>query len=335
MSLVKLFSTSSSRFVSCFNKSLVSFSQKVDVLSKTAVENSSHSSCLEQTNEDLSTFTTYFPKTFNLASYINNSETLQNLLHLDVNLSKIEKKPQLVEKILKLSCGNIENFILFIKDYVNVDEIGTFITKNPLILYESLEDLNVRINYLQSKKFSSNDIQRIVSKNPYWLMFSTPRIDRRLGYFQKKFNLAGQEVRHLSTRQPRLITYNLHHVMTNTFVIKEEMGFTDSELKKLLLKKPKLWMMNQRALLERFNYIHNVMKIPHLVIRQNPEVLLCRNYIVKQRHMFLQKLGRDQFEPKKENFIPIMALAEGTDTEFCKKYAKCNIDDFNMFLKTI
>lgn len=68
---------------------------------------------------------------------------------------------------------------------------------------------------------------------------------------------------------------------------------------------------------------------------QYPEVLLCRNFKVKQRHLFLQKLGRAQYDPKKENYVPIMALVENTDTEFCKNYAKCNVDYFNAFLKTL
>ncbi|CAG9784478.1 unnamed protein product [Diatraea saccharalis] len=335
MALFKLMKhTCTLKSLYCVNNAIVSYSQKQELISNITYENASSNS-LNETCEDLSSFTPYYPKTFNLAAYINNSELLQNLLHLNVNLSKIEKKPYIAEKVLKLNSETIGNFILFIKDYVDANEIGNFITKNPLILYESLEDLSIRINYLHSKQFSNTEVRRIISKNPYWLMFSTTRIDRRLGYFQNKFNLCGSEVRGLTAKQPRLITYNLHHVITNTFVIKEEMGFEDQELKKLLLDKPKLWMLNQRALLERFKYIHNVMNIPHSIILLCPEVLLSRNFRVKQRHMFLKKLGRDQFDPKKENFVPLKALVEGTDVEFCKKYAKCNVSDFNTFLKTI
>lgn len=77
------------------------------------------------------------------------------------------------------------------------------------------------------------------------------------------------------------------------------------------------------------------MHIPHSLILLNPGVLLCRNFKVKQRHLFLQKLGRDQFDPTKENYVPIKALVEAEDVEFCKLYAKCNIRDFNIFLKTL
>lgn len=88
-------------------------------------------------------------------------------------------------------------------------------------------------------------------------------------------------------------------------------------------------------LLERFNYIHNIMKISHEHIKRNASILTYRNYIVKQRHLFLQKLGRAQYDPKKENFVPIIGLCNGTDVEFCKTYAKSNVDNFNNFLKTL
>ncbi|XP_052745987.1 transcription termination factor 3, mitochondrial isoform X2 [Bicyclus anynana] len=198
------------------------------------------------TLKDVSDITPYFPESFNLSAYINTSQSLQNLVHLNVNLSKIEKKPHIVNKILKLDLVNdIQKHILFLKDYIHVDNIGPFITKNPLILCEAIEDLEVRVNYLQSKHFNQDDIKRILSRNPFWLMFSTLRIDKRLGFFQQKFSLSGNEIRQLATKQPKIITYNLHHVNTNSFVIKEEMGFDDNEIKFLILDKPKLWMLRE------------------------------------------------------------------------------------------
>ncbi|CAH0726664.1 unnamed protein product, partial [Brenthis ino] len=287
-------------------------------------------------SQDVSEITSYFPESFNIAGYINKSETLQNLLHLNVNLSKIEKRPHIVHKILKLDFEkDIKNQILFLKDYVGIENIGNYITKNPLILCESLEDLQVRINYLRSKKFKSQDILHIIQKNPFWLMFSTIRIDRRLGYFQQKFNLCGDEVRLLATKQPKIITYKLHYINTNTFVLTEEMGFKANEVKQLILHKPNIWLTSQKSLLERFNYLHNIIKVPHLTILHYPNVLLCRNFRVKQRHLFLKSLGRAQYDCNKENYIPIKALVEDTDLEFCKTYAKCNVDDFNIFLKTL
>lgn len=127
---------------------------------------------LERINKDVSDITPYFPKSFNLAAYVNTSETLQNLVNLNVNLSKIEKKPYIAEKILKLDFEkDIKKQIWFLKDYVSAEEIGGYITKNPLILCEPLEDLETRVNYLRSKRFTESEIQRIISQNAFWLMY--------------------------------------------------------------------------------------------------------------------------------------------------------------------
>lgn len=77
------------------------------------------------------------------------------------------------------------------------------------------------------------------------------------------------------------------------------------------------------------------MKVDHKYIVNNPEVLLCRAFRLKQRHLFLEKLGRAQYDPKKENYVPLTALIKDTDPEFCKTYAKCNVSDFNIFLKNL
>lgn len=105
--------------------------------------------------------------------------------------------------------------------------------------------------------------------------------------------------------------------------------------KKCYFTKNIYFVTGQKSLLERFNYLHNIIKVPHLTILNYPNVLLCRNFRVKQRHLFLKSLGRAQYDCNKENYIPIKALVENTDLEFCKTYAKCNVDDFNIFLKTL
>ncbi|XP_073941668.1 mitochondrial transcription termination factor 3 isoform X2 [Choristoneura fumiferana] len=184
-------------------------------------------------------------------------------------------------------------------------------------------------------QYSNSNAVIIYSLSNSVASVSTTRIDRRFGFYQEKFILKGKDVRLLATKQPKLITYNLHHVNTNIFALKEEMGFNQEELKQLVLKKPKLYMLGHKTLLERFNYVHNEMQIPHHRILEDPEVLLSRNFRIKQRHLFLSRLGRAQYNPKKENYVPVKSLVEGTDIEFCKQYAKCNVADYNLFLKTL
>lgn len=130
-------------------------------------------SALEECKEDISHIAPYLKPSFNFAAYVNKSETLQELLKLGVDLHKLEKNVEVPPFILKLRFeDDIKPYIIFLHDLgLSVDEIGQLITKNPFIFKEDLGDLQVRINYLKAKKFDDVMIQRILSKNPYWLSF--------------------------------------------------------------------------------------------------------------------------------------------------------------------
>lgn len=185
--------------------------------------------------------------THNLAAYVNQSETLQKLIQLGVDLHNIERRKGLAEFILRLDFDrDMREHLQLLTDVgLEANALGPFVTKNPLIFKEDLGNLETRINYLQSKRFKSVDITRIVQKNPFWLMFRTQRIDARLGYFQKQFQLVGNEIRQLAVRQPRLITYNMEAIRMASFSIKEEMGFSGDYTKTMLLAVPKIWMMSE------------------------------------------------------------------------------------------
>lgn len=182
---------------------------------------------------------------YNLAAYVHKSETLQQLIKLGVNLYKLEKKPDLAQFVLGLNFETqVQPHLLFLKDQgVAPEELAKWLTKNPAILKEDLDDLHVRITYLRSKRFKKNEVTRIVQKNPFWLMFSTPKIDDRLGFFQRQLSLTGSETRQLAVAQPRVITYNIEHIRKATFTVYEEMGMTKGETKELVLRLPKVLTM--------------------------------------------------------------------------------------------
>lgn len=185
--------------------------------------------------------------TFNLAAYVKDSELLQQFVKLGVDLSAVEKRKGLPEFLLRLEVEkDVQPRLLFLQDQgVPAEMFGELITKNPLIFKVDLDDMQTRVHYLESKKFSKQQIQRILTLNPFWLMFSTKRIDNRLGYFQKEFRLGGDNIRFLSSKLPKLITYNMDHLRKATFCIREEMGFDKEEIKALLLAKPRLWMLSK------------------------------------------------------------------------------------------
>lgn len=89
------------------------------------------------------------------------------------------------------------------------------------------------------------------------------------------------------------------------------------------------------SLLRRFDFAHNQMGLSHAKIIQFPQVLLTREFKLRERHGFLKLLGRDQYDPSKANYVSPKALVSGTDAEFCTNIAKTSLQALNDYLKTL
>lgn len=292
---------------------------------------------LESNNTNFSTISPVLRPTFNLAAYVNESYSLQQLVKLGVELYKFDRHPKIMETILRLDFErDMKSYIRFVHDCgVPVEELGNFFTKNPMIFTEHMDDLITRINYLESKKFTKEMITTVIRKHPKWLSQSTVDIDKSLGFFQTNFYLSGENVRNLVTKLPKLITWPKRSVNLMMFSLNEEMGFNFSERKRLLLIQPRLYMMSKNHLLQRFDYIHNTMEINHDRIVLESQVLTSRLFRIKQRHEYLKYLNRAQYDPKKANYISLLKLVSGDDSEFCTDVAKTSVEMFNSYLKAV
>ncbi|EDW80001.1 uncharacterized protein Dwil_GK12335 [Drosophila willistoni] len=274
--------------------------------------------------------------TFNLAAHVNSSNTLQQLLSLGVDLHSIERRKGLGQFVLELEFDkNVKPVLTFLVDQgVSASDFGQIISKNPLLFKVDLDVLQTRVEYLKSKNFTDEARSRILTQNPYWLMFSTRRVDRRLGFFQKEFRLSGSELRLLATREPNVITYSMENLRKSIFTLREEMGFSGKELSHLVVKKPRLMMIPPDDLVERFSYIYNTMGLSHSAILQNPELLASREFRLRERHEFLQLLGRAQYDPKKDLYVAPKTIVLGNNFYFVRNVAKSDIQTFDLFLKT-
>nr|XP_020027801.1 transcription termination factor 3, mitochondrial isoform X1 [Castor canadensis] len=277
------------------------------------------------------------PASHTLRDYVDHSETLQKLVLLGVDLSKIEKHSDAANLLLRLDFEkDIKQILLFLKDLgLEDNQLGTFLTKNYAIFSEDLENLKIRVAYLQSKNFSKADITQMVRNAPFLLNFSVERLDNRLGFFQKELELSVKKTRDLVVRLPRLLTGSLEPVKENMKVYRLELGFKCNEIQHMITKIPKILTANKRKLTETFDYVHNVMSVPHHIIVKFPQVFNSRLFKVKERHMFLTYLGRAQYDPAKPNYISLDKLVSVPDEVFCKEIARASVKDFQQFLKTL
>ncbi|XP_077127046.1 transcription termination factor 3, mitochondrial isoform X2 [Ranitomeya variabilis] len=87
------------------------------------------------------------PSSFTLRDYVDSSETLQKLVLLGVDLSKLEKRPNVGTFLLKLDFEkDISKILFFLKDVgVEDNQLGAFLTTNPFILSEDLDNLHKRL----------------------------------------------------------------------------------------------------------------------------------------------------------------------------------------------
>jgi hypothetical protein len=88
-------------------------------------------------------------------------------------------------------------------------------------------------------------------------------------------------------------------------------------------------------LLDRFDYLHNVVKMDHETMLQFPGVLTCRSFRVKQRHGYLCYLNRAQYDPKLPNYVSPLKLISDSDSNFAVHVAKASVQEFNDFCKTV
>ena len=175
----------------------------------------------------------------------------------------------------------------------------------------------------------------MVRNAPFLLSFSVERLDNRLGFFQKELELSVKKTRDLVIRLPRLLTESLEPVKENMKVFRLELGFQQNEIQHMITKIPKMLTANKRKLTETFDYVHNVMRVPHHLMVRFPQVFNTRLFKVKERHLFLAYLGRAQYDPTKPNYISLDKLVSVPDGIFCEGMAKASVQDFEKFLKTL
>lgn len=88
-------------------------------------------------------------------------------------------------------------------------------------------------------------------------------------------------------------------------------------------------------LMERYDYITNVMKIDNQQLLMTPSILRSRFFIIKERHGFLRKIDRAQYNPKLPLYISLDELCKDSNEEFCLNLAKRPYEEFENYLRTL
>ncbi|XP_064652575.1 transcription termination factor 3, mitochondrial-like isoform X1 [Lineus longissimus] len=292
----------------------------------------------EDIDLDLTNIRPVLKQAGNLAAYVNESETLQKLIKIGVDLHAIEnmKEREGADLILQVDFEtDVKPRLLWLHSIgVPNRGLGKVITKNPTVLGASLDSMKDNVAYLESKRFDPESIGRIVYKAPKFLTMDVKQADGKLGFYQKEFSLTGPEVRTVTTRLPKLITFPISTAKWCKYTLREFLGFSEAEAKGMFIANPKVLLTDKYRLMAMFDYLYHTMNIPHKQMAEWPQIFRTRVNIIKQRHGFLDKIGRAQYDPTKENYVSLHKLV-GNDVTFCKETAKRPLSEFNDYLKSL
>lgn len=177
-----------------------------------------------------------------LSAVAETSHVLQKLVDMGVEVHNFKLDPELCKFFLRADFDrDLKPYLQFLEmNGVSQNDLSTFISRNPYIFQCDLDDLQVRINYLESKKFTKEMIAEIITKNPKWLLYEVKFVDNRLGFIQKSLDLSGDEVRQLAVKFPRILRVKKNVLQLNLFTIKEELLLEKPDIKKVVLNEPNI-----------------------------------------------------------------------------------------------
>ena len=265
----------------------------------------------------------------------NKSKKVKELVKLGVDMSKIVARHGDMERLLHTSWeGQIKPVIRFLVDHgVHSNTLGVQFTSNTSLLWTSIDDMQVRINYLEAKLFSPDQIRNILNRAPFWLTLPTKEIDNRLGFLQRTFAIKGSDVRQIAATFPGIVSSRKWSVFVATSrLMDSEFGFNEWERRELLFKKPQCYM-RPLTLRRAFDLCHNQIGLTHTQLVRHATLLVNRINIIKPRYEFLKFLKRDNFNTEKPDYVSPDSLWEGTIQDFCEKVAKTTVEDYECFLK--
>uniref|UniRef100_A0A1I8EF60 Uncharacterized protein n=1 Tax=Wuchereria bancrofti TaxID=6293 RepID=A0A1I8EF60_WUCBA len=293
-----------------------------------------------------------------IAHYVNHLPVLQILVELGMDLFEVDSVTHIGRKLVKLDWENgVRPKLVWLIHQVGmpINDVGSYLTRNPYFLLQDLENMKrslkfssfhayynspnrrimfyVRLNYLYTKRLTKAKILKIVKNNRFWLNTDVKTTDARLGWIQKTFDLTGDEMRQLIITESRIIMYGVGPLERLVTMLNEEMEFTKEEVKAILLKDPRVFMMEPNALQKTYNYLRFTVHISNMQICEWPLCLRFTIGAIRRRHEFLVLLHKADYNEGSPNYVHLRSLLQPSDQNFAVNVAHTYLNVYNAFLK--
>lgn len=279
-----------------------------------------------------------------LAPYVNHVPLLRVLVDVGVDLFEIEcKYPAVPRHLLRLPYAEARTKIRWLVSIgFTPDSLGDYLTRNPYVLLQNLEDMKARVNYLASIKFTHKEILKLVSEFRFWLNIDVKTTEKRLDAITGLFGLRKSMMRKVLVKEPRLLMFGLGPIKRIWDLLTKEFGLSVDEVKGMLMEDPRLFIMDSRVLIANFGYATRVMGVQPTQLVQQPLLLRVAPHALRSRHEFLRTLGRARYTETQpagkglalNEVIALPDLLLASDAEFAERAARVTPASYDIYLRS-
>ncbi|KAM7339738.1 hypothetical protein ACRRTK_000353 [Alexandromys fortis] len=176
-----------------------------------------------------------------------------------------------------------------------------------------------------------------LKKSPQLLKLSPVQMKKRSSYL-RKLGLGEGKLKRVLHSCPEVFTMHQRDIDGVVRVLKEKCMFTAQQITELLHRCPGVLQADPSELEYKFQYAYFRMGLKHLDIVKN-DFLQYSITKIKQRHMYLERLGRYQTPDKKgQTQIPnplLKDILRVSEAEFLARTARSSAKEFEVFKKLL
>ncbi|KAM5228662.1 transcription termination factor 4, mitochondrial [Ctenodactylus gundi] len=177
----------------------------------------------------------------------------------------------------------------------------------------------------------------VLKRNPHLLKLPIMQIKKRSNYL-RKLGLGEGKLKRVLYCCPEIFTMHQRNIDDVVNVLKEKCLFTVQQVTEILYSCPNVLREDPSELEYKFQYAYFRMGIKHLDIVRN-EFLQYSLTKIKQRHIYLDRLGRYQTPDKKGQTQIANPLLKNifrvSEAEFLAKTARSSAEEFVVFKKLL
>ncbi|VDD75060.1 unnamed protein product [Mesocestoides corti] len=278
------------------------------------------------------------PDSGNLAALVAHNDCLKKLVRLGVDLSRIESEPGVANLLVKtdFNVSVAPKLWLFADFGFELPLVARIFTRVPkTIIKVSTEEISSRLKYFTDRGFGAKDVIHMVSDQPQILALTSVEVDRRLGTLMNTFHLNADQVRHIAKEAPKCIVQETKSTKDVFVVLTKMMGFPVATARQMVNDFPPIVMSSNRVLSTNVFHLHKRLELEFDLIALCPRALCAPPRILKERTNFLKLCGLFQPDGRRPLYTPLDAIVQGSDEDFCRRFARGNEDLFNDYLRTL